>query len=294
MGESARSLASSAPVLRWRQPAPPLRPFVHAYWQLDAPTLPGETQRYLPGAPVSWIFSLRPAGEVTFEGERSEQPAAALVGVLRGPCLASAAGPTRNIGVAFNAGAASCFHRIELATADQGLVDLQAIGDGQLRDLSRRLRSVGSFAEAARLIDAVLLERLEAGNPTRIGRDIMALVERGQVSDLDELAARTGYSQRQLRRIVRCEIGTSPKTLFRIARVRAATHALKSRDADLTSLAHELGYYDQAHFAHDFRSLVGMSPTAFRRERRALPELFESTPSEVDGRNLQAAMGSAQ
>jgi len=263
------------PQLQWRLPAPPLQPFVRGYWMLDAPTVEGQVQRYLPGAPVSWIFSLLPAGEVVFEGEHSAQPQAALVGVLRGPCLARARGRTRNIGVAFEAGAASPFHRLDLSTTDRGLVDLEGVSDPGLRDLSRRLRSVESLPEAGRLIDSELLGRLADAQPTRLGRDIVALVERGRVADLRQLSDETGYSQRQVRRIVRNEVGTTPKLLIRIARMRAAISALKTSADDLTTLAHRLGYCDHGHFSRDFRRLVGQSPSEFRGERRVLPELFE-------------------
>ena len=32
-----------------------------------------------------------------------------------------------------------------------------------------------------------------------------------------------------------------------------------------TTLAQELGYYDQAHFGRDFRALVGQSPSEYAR-----------------------------
>ena len=34
---------------------------------------------------------------------------------------------------------------------------------------------------------------------------------------------------------------------------------------DSTDLAHELGYYDQAHFVRDFKATVGRVPSQLRR-----------------------------
>jgi AraC-like DNA-binding protein len=36
-------------------------------------------------------------------------------------------------------------------------------------------------------------------------------------------------------------------------------------DLDLAYLARELGYFDQAHFARDFRAAVGRPPTVYAR-----------------------------
>jgi AraC-like DNA-binding protein len=42
---------------------------------------------------------------------------------------------------------------------------------------------------------------------------------------------------------------------------------LASGDADGARVAHDLGYFDQAHFIRDFKSMVGRSPGAFAAKR---------------------------
>ena len=39
---------------------------------------------------------------------------------------------------------------------------------------------------------------------------------------------------------------------------------------DLAGLATPLGWFDQAHFSRDFRSVVGVPPSAYLRQARAL------------------------
>ena len=41
----------------------------------------------------------------------------------------------------------------------------------------------------------------------------------------------------------------------------------QGHDLDLALLARDLGYFDQAHFAHDFRAAVGHPPAAYRSAR---------------------------
>jgi len=47
-------------------------------------------------------------------------------------------------------------------------------------------------------------------------------------------------------------------------------------DADLTELAHECGYFDQAHFIKDFKGFAGRTPSQYAREMRAFQEILRS------------------
>ena len=50
------------------------------------------------------------------------------------------------------------------------------------------------------------------------------------------------------------------KAYFQVLRVNAAIRALQAGPPSLTRLAQELGYFDQSHFIHEFKSVCGVSP----------------------------------
>jgi AraC-like DNA-binding protein len=56
-------------------------------------------------------------------------------------------------------------------------------------------------------------------------------------------------------------VGATPKQLASILRFRRAV-ALHRPRTSLGELALEAGYYDQAHFTHEFRSITRSSPGA--------------------------------
>jgi AraC-like DNA-binding protein len=59
-----------------------------------------------------------------------------------------------------------------------------------------------------------------------------------------------------------------PKQLIRVNRLLRVCTILRSQGwQSLTSIAHDCGYYDQAHLNYDFRSLVGLTPTAFHLDK---------------------------
>lgn len=86
----------------------------------------------------------------------------------------------------------------------------------------------------------------------------------GNVS-VEEMASDTGYSVRYINQCFKDEMGLSPKQLARIIRFQTAVSALNDpRERSLTEIAADLGYFDQAHFVHDFKSYTGLTPKKYQ------------------------------
>jgi AraC-like DNA-binding protein len=83
---------------------------------------------------------------------------------------------------------------------------------------------------------------------------------------VDDLAARLRMSERGLQRLFGDYVGVSPKWVIRRSRLHdAASRLANDEDVNLTHLAQDLGYSDQAHFTRDFKALVGRAPSDYRR-----------------------------
>ncbi len=74
---------------------------------------------------------------------------------------------------------------------------------------------------------------------------------------------------RTLQRITERYIGVPPKWIIRRVRVQEAAALLAQGPRPLASLAADLGYTDQAHFARDFKAVVGLTPSAFAQRQAA-------------------------
>lgn len=72
-------------------------------------------------------------------------------------------------------------------------------------------------------------------------------------------------SERSLRRRFQALIGMSWEEYRRHARLLAAVERIANSRTPIGQIAGELGYESQSAFAKAFRSLLGMSPSAFRR-----------------------------
>jgi AraC-like DNA-binding protein len=92
-----------------------------------------------------------------------------------------------------------------------------------------------------------------------------------------ELADYCQVSVRQIERGFQNTIGTAPKVFARALRFHEAQRRLMfDADADLTALAQECGYFDQAHFIKDFREFAGQTPSEYAQKMRAMQAILKS------------------
>jgi AraC-like DNA-binding protein len=121
-------------------------------------------------------------------------------------------------------------------------------------------------AERARVFEAFLLPRLPAVDPERVRlTQIVSLaLATKTLRRAAELAEAAQLSARSLQRLFRRYLGVTPKWLLCRARIQEAAERVAAGGAvDWASLASELGYFDQAHFASDFKAQIGKTPSAY-------------------------------
>jgi AraC-like DNA-binding protein len=89
-----------------------------------------------------------------------------------------------------------------------------------------------------------------------------------------EVAAALGVGQRRLQRAFDRSVGLSPKVLGRVLRFRQAIRQLDAsgdrRPVSWAALAVAAGYADQAHLIREFKTLAGVTPAGYLRERQAV------------------------
>jgi AraC-like DNA-binding protein len=83
------------------------------------------------------------------------------------------------------------------------------------------------------------------------------------ITSVEALRTRAGMHLRELQRWFRDAVGISPKWMIQRYRLHDALLALERGQGTLAELANELGYSDQAHFARDFKALVGVPPSRY-------------------------------
>ena len=119
-------------------------------------------------------------------------------------------------------------------------------------------------AEARTLVEDHLATHLPIDEEGAFVNAVVEAVETTpELLRVDDLCDRFGVAERTLQRVLLKRVGMSPKWLIRRRRLQEAADRLRDADAELSGIAMELGYADQAHFTRDFRAATGMTPGRF-------------------------------
>jgi AraC-like DNA-binding protein len=90
-------------------------------------------------------------------------------------------------------------------------------------------------------------------------------------SSVANLAQEFCYSVRQLNRKSHDLFGMSPLTLIGYKRYIQSLALLHDNHRSLTDIGYQSGYYDQAHFIHDFKEYTGITPGDYRKQKSHMP-----------------------
>ena len=171
-------------------------------------------------------------------------------------------GPQCSVGAQLRPGGAEALLGIpaaELAHQHTSLADVWGGAAASMRD---RLAGVPLDARLDAL-EAMLLARVarvHAMHPAVAH----ALAEFTVRCDVGHVIAETGYSHRTMIGLFRRSVGLAPKQYVRVLRFARALKSLRA-GRGLVDVAIEAGYSDQAHFAREFRSFSGTTPSQYRR-----------------------------
>jgi len=246
-------------------PAPELAPFIEHVWivEWDLRGQPSFVQRTLP----------YPSVHVVFDRVRS-----GVFGVVTGAFDYTLQAAGKVCGLKFRPGAFRAFLGRPLHTISDQVLPLSAVfgwDDAAAVEAAAVDTVLGARGDAA-MIDAagmLLRTQLPTADPQveRIAAILRTVETTPGLTRVEALAAAAGLGVRSLQQLFGEYVGVSPKWVIRRFRLHEAADRLaQGGDLDLSALALDLGYVDQAHFTSDFRRLVGVAPGQYRDQSRSV------------------------
>jgi AraC-like DNA-binding protein len=178
--------------------------------------------------------------------------------------LVGSSGPSAGIQVNLSIVGARLFLGRPLRALKNRVVELEDLFGRAARLLTQELYDAASWDVRFDILDRELTARiLGARTPSAAVLGAWSrLVATGGRASIGGIVREAGCSQKHLIAQFREEIGLSPKSLARVLRFGRAVRIIKEgHGAPLVEIAHDCGYYDQAHFSRDFRAFAGVTPT---------------------------------
>lgn len=198
--------------------------------------------------------------------------------------------PTRSVGVHFKPWGLAPFLPMPASELCDRPVTLEQVwGRPAVAALRDRLVSAAGPQEMLTLLEGELLRRVRATPGLELVRRAGGVIAAtsGTVA-IGDLSVAVGVSSTHLGQRFKEVIGVTPKRVARSYRFAASVLAIDPAEpTDWGAVAAAAGYFDQAHFSHDFREFTGLAPNEYigirRRFLREHPgHVLDSWPIPID------------
>jgi len=239
--------------------------FVQCIWSLgaEAHEASAAADPILPDGRVELLLnSGDPVLRHTVTGHE-RQSARQVAGQLTGSVCITPTGRLDIIGVRLHPWAGGAFLGMPMSELRDRMLPADGVwvADSILGDAS----NADDHDERLRLIvDALERRARGVAAPSPAAISLTGRLMRGpDTPPVRSLAAAIGLTTRRVEAIFAEQVGLTPKSLARIARLqRALAHARRRPSLTLSAVAHDSGYYDHAHFVRDCQDIAGEAPGA--------------------------------
>ena len=258
-----------------------LKSLVSCYWTLEVPTqTESQKQRIVPDGCIEIAFILGDdIKRYTSESEFILQPRAMVLGQTIEPFYIEPTGFVKTFAVRFYPYGFANFVSepiSNLANKETPLVQL--FGKETADDLEQKIIKAENTEQRISIIEKFLLNRLNDEKTINaiVKNTVDSLLSTNGSASIHSILKDDPSKRRQLERNFKKQIGVSPKQLGKVIRLQTALKMLLDQKSEnLTSVAYESDYFDQAHFIKDFKEFTGINPGEFINNKNlALSALF--------------------
>ena len=263
------------------QPHLSLESLVKCYWTLEVPVEDeAQRQRIIPDGCIEMAFILGDdIKRYTSHDEYIIQPRAIVLGQTLEPFYIEPTGYVNTFAIRFYPYGFANFVTIPIKTLVNKETPMDMLfTEKPAKELERKIIQATDSKQRIEIIEGFLLENL---NDKKIIDNIVKMTIESLLSSngsesIGIIIKETPSKRRQLERNFIKQIGVSPKQLGKVIRLQSALKILLNKKTEnLTDIAYESEYFDQAHFIKDFKEFTGINPKAFLgNENMALSALF--------------------
>ena len=259
-------------MLRHHVPGPPLGSFVQLLWLYRSyePAHQQQKERLMPDGSVALVINLRDDEVRTYDRIHIEKcrtmPGAVVCGVHTENFVIDTAEQADVVGVQFRPGGAFPFLGVPPSETHNLHVPLEDLWGSFARELRERLLGARTEAETFEILERALLARARSGfdKHPAVAFALKEFQAAPQGTTIRGVTERIGLSARRFADVFAKEVGLTPKLFCRVRRFQRVLRVIRGgREIDWAEIALSCGYYDQAHFNHDFKAFSGINPSTY-------------------------------
>jgi len=241
-------------------PPPPLSEFVDLFWLTDTYAPPHARERLLPSGMMNLVIG--------WHGDRNIW--SSVSGVHTSAVMLDTSTPFSILGVSFKPGGAFPFLAMSAGDLQNLQVPLEAVWGARAHEVTESVIEACTPAERFQIVERALLAaargRFRQHRAVRYAVQALAVCVRPR--PVARIVDDVGMSQRRFIETFRDHVGVTPKAFARLRRFQHVLGVVEPlREVDWTEVAVSCGYFDQAHFIHDFKEFAGVSPSMYLRFR---------------------------
>jgi AraC-like DNA-binding protein len=258
-------------ILHHALPHPPLSDFVEIFWLYEADTpSPPTKERRLPDGSMELVINLRDDLVRIYDRHHPDQfhsyRGSIISGVHSQFTLIDTTSQASVIGIHFKPGGAFPFLPLPAAELHNQTLSLDILWGIEAVNLREQLLTAQKSAHRFHILEQFLLSRLAPSQITHsaISFALKEFQNSSHTSTISAVTKQIGISQTRFIQLFRETVGLTPKQFCRILRFQQALQALENGlPIKWADLALSCGYFDQAHFIHDFQAFSGMTPGTY-------------------------------
>jgi AraC-like DNA-binding protein len=244
-------------------PSPDLKPFLRDLLFIE--TEAATHNLLLPD--TSLVLAIRYKGSITHTIDNVDQslPLATFSGLRLSPRHIQYSAATANLLIRFEPGGAAAFFAEPLQEFFQESVSASELkGFANTPSIAAQLSDMTTNIQRAAFIQQYLRTKITTTPDPLIQQAVKTLQATKGTLPINNLAKQLYISQDAFEKRFRKTVGMTAKRFSSLIRLRHIIDTYTpERALTLTHLAHSAGYFDQAHFTHDFQRFTGQAPRQF-------------------------------
>lgn len=251
-------------------PGFPLNQFIECFIYYRGYNPDHSIDRFLPDGNVNVVIDLTESPKFIYDNDTLKEIQACrkvwFSGMRRGFITIPSGRDSEMFIINFHKGMAYPFVEMPMDQLTDVVVDGQLVMTDEILTIRDKLLESRSpaemFSKAQLHLNSVYHNRL-LRNPC-VEFAIQSILDRPDHTSMNSLTSKIGYSQKHFIKLFKEQVGVTPKSFLRIVRFQSAILQIeRTRAMDWSAVAHDSGYYDQAHFITDFKHFSGFTPRQY-------------------------------